>query len=496
VSKYKCYLQGYRRSITDTWGYLSTWRTCVNVKIILAGSIDPNAASWRLYENTWPEQVPAGRIQLSRFPVIDKARSISLIAISLSALISCQKAIEDFVDSPIRSFENQVGTRFSEVRSFDFKPPEVRDISLEYASGGNAIWGAIGRSDHGKLYLGASTHAGKDGTAFLYQYDPLNSTLTPEGDVLGQLQRLGRYKPGMGQNKLHSKFYQADDDYLYFSSFDEQGEDTGVNPTWGGHLWRKKEDDKNWEHILATREALIAVNLAGNYVYSLGYWDHVLYQFDTQSDEVKRVVVGSVPNHVSRNFLVDPQGHAYVPKVILDSSGTIQAQLNEYDTRLELIGSYAMPSYKGKNMAAHHGIIGYTSMASGNILFTTSDGGLYELNVFSKSGDKLSYLGMMHPDGGAYIPSLFPLDGNNLIAGVGRVPGKKGYEWIIYELRTRFSVAYKMDTSFLKDTLLYGTLTRDDAGNFYLVGRGRNREGEDFKPVLLQIPVSSLWPTE
>jgi hypothetical protein len=53
-----------------------------------------------------------------------------------------------------------------------------------------------------------------------------------------------------------------------------------------------------------------------------------------------------------------------------------------------------------------------------------------------------------------------------------------------------------MDTSFLKDTLLYGTLTRDDEGNFYLVGRGRNRKGEDFRPVLLQIPVSSLWPTE
>ena len=100
-------------------------RTCVDVKIILAGSIDPNAARWHRYENQLPEQAPAGRILLSRFPAMDKARSISLIAISLSVLIGCEKANDDFIDSPIRSFENQVGTRFSEVRSFDFKPPEV-----------------------------------------------------------------------------------------------------------------------------------------------------------------------------------------------------------------------------------------------------------------------------------------------------------------------------------------------------------------------------------
>ena len=417
----------------------------------------------------------------------------SSIAIALFLIVGCERSVVDYDGLPIRSFENQVGTRFNQIKSFSFQTPDLREIPLDYAPGTNAIWGAIGRDDQGKLYLGASTHAGEDRTAFLYQYDPVSSTLKPQGDVLGQLKRLGLYKPGMGQNKLHSKFYQADDNFLYFSSFDEQGEDTDINPTWGGHLWRKRVNNKNWQHLLATPEALIAVNIAGNYVYALGYWNHVLYQFNTHNQQVERVVVGSVANHISRNFLVDPQGHAYVPKVTTDPSGEVQAYLNEYDTKLNLIGAYPMPSYKATNMAKHHGIVGYTSMQDGNVIFTTSDGGLYELNVFSASNSKLMYRGMMHPEGNAYIPSLFPLDGENLIAGVGKTSRKSGYEWIIYELYSRFGVAYKLDTGYLQKLLLYGTLTKDNAGNFYLVGRGKHKNGGDFRPVLLEIPARSLW---
>ena len=145
-------------------------------------------------------------------------------------------------------------------------------------------------------------------------------------------------------------------------------------------------------------------------------------------------------------------------------------------------------------MAGHHGIVGYTSMESGNILFTTSDGGLYEINVFSTSEDKLSYKGMMHPEGKAYIPSLFPLDGKNLIAGVGRVAGKKGYYWIIYELKSRYAATYKLNTDDIMRPLFYGTLTRDNDGNFYLVGGRKKNEGGT-GPILAVIPVESLWPS-
>jgi hypothetical protein len=430
---------------------------------------------------------------MTQFSRIKISNFSSAMAICLCVLSGCGKAVEDYDDSPIRGFEDQVGTRFSRVDSLSFTTPDIREVPLNFSAGGNAIWGAIGRDDRGNLYLGVSTHSGKESTAFLYQYDPKSSVFLPQGDVLAQLKRLGLYKPGMGQNKLHSKFYQADDNYIYFTSFDEQGEGTGINPTWGGHLWRKKDTDTDWQHLLATKEALIAVNLAGKFVYALGYWNHVLYQFNTQNQQAKRVVVGSVAKHVSRNFLVDPQGHAYVPKVKTNPAGEVRAFLNEYDTHLNLLGSYPMPSYRGEKMSGHHGIVGYSSMASGNIMFTTSDGGLYELNVWSTAADKLAYRGMMHPQGSAYIPSLFPLDGNNLMAGVGRAPGNKGYEWLVYELQTKYTATYKLDTGNIGRSLLYGTSTKDDEGNFYLVGRSKNKDGKGSRPVLLVIPAKSVW---
>ena len=183
---------------------------------------------------------------MTQFSGIKISSFASAMAISLSVLSGCGKAVDNYDDSPIRGFENQVGTRFSRVDSVSFTTPDIREVPLNFTAGGNAIWGAIGRDDRGNLYLGASTRSGKESTAFLYQYDPKSSVFLPQGDVLAQLKRLGLYKPGMGQNKLHSKFYQADDNYIYFTSFDEQGEDAGINPTWGGHLWRKKDTDTDW----------------------------------------------------------------------------------------------------------------------------------------------------------------------------------------------------------------------------------------------------------
>ena len=142
-------------------------------------------------------------------------------------------------------------------------------------------------------------------------------------------------------------------------------------------------------------------------------------------------------------------------------------------------------------MSGHHGIVGYTSMENGNIVFTTSDGGLYELNGWSSAPDKLTYLGMMHPDGSAYIPSLFPLDGKSLVVGVGRVP-KGGYEWIIYELPSRFSATYTLELNIGR-ALLYGTSTKDDEGNFYLVGRHKGKDGHGAEPTVLVIFANSLW---
>ena len=74
-----------------------------------------------------------------------------------------------------------------------------------------------------------------------------------------------------------------------------------------------------WEHLLATPEALIAVAVGDRQVYALGYFGHVLFQFDTATRDVKRIPVGSLGGHVSRNFIADYRDHSYVPRLRADA---------------------------------------------------------------------------------------------------------------------------------------------------------------------------------
>lgn len=407
-----------------------------------------------------------------------------IFAVAVLLLTGCEQKKEEIeLELPTRSFENRVGTVFTALPEDIFAAPTVEIIELPRTSSDlDAIWGASGKDDNGNIYFGVSSHDGNYGSSFLYQYNPSTQQITSQGDTVRELKNNDLYKEGSRQNKLHSKIYQANDGYLYFSSFDETGEDEGVNPLWGGHLWRKLPDSQNWEHVMSTPEALIAVNTNGRYVYALGYWDHVLYQYDTKSEETKRVVAGSVNMHVSRNFIVDENGHAYVPSLSYVDSEQIEAELIEYDTQLNVVAKYPLPSYKSKNINHHHGIVGYTSMKNGNIYFTTADGGLYLISPFKDTKPKLQYMGMMHPDGKAYISSLFSIDGEELLVGVGK---RARYEWIVYETTIDMSYTSKLNLNNLKNPALFGSLTKNNNGDMYVVGRHHTQGG--YQPVMLKI---------
>ena len=66
---------------------------------------------------------------------------------------------------------------------------------------------------------------------------------------------------------------------------------------------------------LAVPEALIAVAGAGRWIYTLGYFNHVLYQYDCETGKHQSITVGAVGGHISRNFFCDIRGHAYVPRL-------------------------------------------------------------------------------------------------------------------------------------------------------------------------------------
>ncbi len=403
-------------------------------------------------------------------------------AMSILLLTGCDQT-RDEIELPTRSFENRVGTIFTSLPLDILAAPSVEIIELPRTSANlDAIWGASGKDDNGNIYFGVSSHDGNYGSSFLYQYNPSTEQVISQGDTVRELKNNDIYREGARQNKLHSKIYQANDGYLYFSSFDESGEDEGINPMWGGHLWRKLPDSQNWEHVLSTPEALIAVNTNGRYVYALGYWNHVLYQYDTKTGDTEKVVAGSVNMHVSRNFIVDETGHAYVPSLSYEDSELIKVELIEYDTQLNVVATYPLPSYQAKNINHHHGIVGYTSMKNGDIYFTTADGGLYLISPFQDTKPKLQYMGMMHPDGKAYIPSLFTIDGEELLVGVGK---RKSYEWIVYETTIDMSYSTKLDVNKLKNLALFGSLTKNNEGDMYVVGRHHTQDG--YQPLLLKI---------
>lgn len=406
---------------------------------------------------------------------------IQYFVVCIWLLTACDKAIQQQPTFPQRSFENTVGTVYTAPPEKIFDAPTITEITLNVPESVDAIWGAIGRDDKGLIYFGASSHGGDEASAFLYQYNPETGSIIAQSDVVTELKRNHVHRRGMRQNKLHSKFYQANDGYLYFSSFDESGEAEGVNPKWGGNLWRKKPNDKHWQHLLATEEALVGINTNGRYVYALGYWDHVLYQYDIQTNTTKRIAVGSTNRHVSRNFIVDELGHAYVPQLIQNDFNEIKVSLAEYNEQLKLVATYPLPSYQSDDFRKHHGIVAYASMKNGDIFFTSADGGIYHIKPFEQSAKKVQYKGMMHPNGKAYISSLFSIDGTGIIAGIGRQDKKDGgvgYQWIVYNTSLNMANTTKIAVN---KSLLYGSLTRDNQGDMYIVGTSNN------KPLLLNL---------
>jgi len=392
----------------------------------------------------------------------------------------------DRLAQPTLSYEELTGSLFSPVGGDPLRAPSLRDLPLPTTPDATAVWGATGRDARGHIWVGVSaTRAGM--SAHLLEFDPALKNWLDRGAVVEQLKRAGLFRSGEGQIKIHSKIVSGGDGWLYFASADEEGEtEEGALPRWGGHLWRIDPQRAVWEHLFATPEGLIAVSGVGRYIYALGYWGHVLYQYDTMSGKHKRVVVGSIGAHVSRNFLADVRGHAYVPRVRLQADAPV-AELVEFDSDLRELAVTPLEFYFDRGPpGANHGITGFAYLRDGRVLFTTHRGHLYAIAPSSEGPARVNALGWLHPDGEAYAPSLFVWGGPSWIAGLTFRNAR--YEWVTYELRTRVSRASPLDVRELRKPLLYGSVTRDNQGRAYLGGwAAKDARSSDQRPVVLQI---------
>ena len=408
-------------------------------------------------------------------------------AIERAALLAPKPTSPVLADAQILS-----GSRFTQTPQDVYAVPSIISIGLPRTKQSYAIWGALGTDDKGLIWTAISTDGRGESSAQLVSFDP-NTGSVSRGIVLDELKNLGLYQPKMGQAKIHSRIIQGADGYLYFASLDEQGEaeNGSSNPTWGSWMWRTRAPDYQWEPLFHAPQGLIAVAGFGTDIYALGYHNHVLYHFDTLTGKHMHIQVGSVQGHISRNILADNLGHVFVPRL---TAGQVAGQLAsdpptvelvQFDRNLKEIHATKIDHYLKANPADSHGIISSVTMDDGSIIFATHHGFLYRIEGATRHGrpSTVEPVGYFHPDGARYTSTMHTYDGRRYLVGVTKTKkpakGQPAFEWIVYDRYLKTSKAMGLDIKpparqSVQNLLLYGSMTRDANGNFYIVGTHLN----------------------
>jgi len=429
----------------------------------------------------------------------DHRKTFCVVVCALSLLLSRDPAAAEGVRSIGRSLPARLASYcvFTHVPSDPLAEPSVLDIPMvPRLPLADAIWGATGRDDRGHVWFGVSMKPRSGVSGYLLEYIPETKEMIHRGDVISELRRLGLCRDGEKQPGIHTKILQAADGHLYFASTDLSGGDflAGTKPpTWGGHLWRLRLPEYEWEHLIAVPEGLVAIAGSDDLIYACGFFGHKLYQYNIRRGEVRSVQVGSVDAHFTRNIVSDCRNHVYVPRLRRsETTGESIATLVEYDTELREVGQKPLPHYIVRSPNASHGITAFQPMVDGSIIFATSIGFMYRIVPREDAPAELVDVGWFHPDGPRYVPSLFTYAGERYVMGLAtgshdkeRLP--RGFEWVVHDLATNdvavTPVRVASQTPFpLNWTVLYGSVTRDNAGHFYVVGRSSLKH-----PVILQV---------
>jgi hypothetical protein len=410
---------------------------------------------------------------------------------------------------PQRLFAESLGTAYRDVTA-RVSIQLVSEVRLPVVNGRRAIWGASGRDERGHLWFGISVGGAR--SAHLIEYDPQTDTAIDRGGVLENLATSGHLTDGMSQTKIHSKIWQADDGYLYFTSSDEDGEreDGTQLPRWGSHLWRYDPGQSHWEHLMAVPEALIATACSGRYVYALGYFNHTLYQWDTVTATSRSTVIGAPGGHVSRNVICDPRGHVYVPRVsdlgripnaeqfsddrvaISNQGGrAFASSLVELDANLVEIQQVALVGYDPDSGFSSHGITAFSYFSDGRIALGSHSGSLHLITPGrANEPASIQFLCRLDDAEKLYPGAMICLDGKRWLA---IMVGENGRDWRRCDVEN--GMLTKMKASGLdqidgrKGLLLYGSHTRGDDGSAYIVGCWNSPGG--IQPLVLRMQITS-----
>jgi hypothetical protein len=369
------------------------------------------------------------------------------------------------------------------------RAPRLQELEVPDYPGANSIWGATGRDLQGRMYFGVAGYGVDNPSAALWRLDPQSDRFETLGLVNEQLDRLGvRRKIDWAetQMKIHSKIFQAADGRMYFSSQDEHAEaaDGSRNALYGGRLWAMDPKTDVWESIHTAPEGLIALAARGRYVVTQGYFGHVLYQYDTQTKQIRSKKLGTYKGHASRNIFMDSRGHVFGIRARIANSydldsvyeigkDRVRISLVELDTEFNELNDWTLSDYAPTGSTDSHGITGFSELDDGSIVFVTHSGALWQIRQIDAKS-KLERLGWIHPLGTGYCASLFSPFGRRYVCGFVRSKGGVE-EWSIFDIELKRSVILPMsesDRALLRQPqlLIYGSDTLDDQSRGYIVG--------------------------
>jgi len=370
------------------------------------------------------------------------------------------------------------------------RAPKLTDIPLPTFKGAHAIWGATGRDSKGQIYFGVAGYGVDDPSAHLFRLTPENGIVKDLGGVNAKLDELKvrRQDPWPEtQVNIHSKIVQAEDGKIYFGSQNVSDElsDGSRNSKFGGRLFALDPKNDQWECVLTAPEGLISLACEKRYVYVMGYFGNVLYQYDTKSKKTRSVTLGTMGGHVSRNIFVDSREHLYSSRLIpgkdLSEPGTtmvgttlVKSTLVEVDTELNVCGEWPLVDYAPTMDTESHGITGFCRMRDGSTVFVAHTGALWQIGAKGTGDSRLKRLGWLHYKGEGYAASLFSPLKERYVCGFVKLKDQP-YEWMVFDIEqytsTRLPLAGRdqllMDRPGL---LVYGCDTLSTKENATIVG--------------------------
>ena len=175
-----------------------------------------------------------------------------------------------------------------------------------------------------------------------------------------------------------------------------------------------------------------------------------------------------------------------MPRVVREGSTTLKATLVELDAGLREVSSHPLPYYLERGLDDSHGIVAVHPDGGRGWYFATGKGRLYRVQPAPSGPSTLTDVGWYHPAGPRYIATMFRDQTRGTLHGAAMVPQTESrrFEWITRDSAGGATVAplpIGDATQFSHPTMMYGSMTRDARGRFYVVG------GMRYKPVLLQI---------